>query len=191
MLTTVLTILAIVFAAIAAAVLYVIAMHNRVATLAQRCDQALADIDVQVRARHDLIPNLVETVKAFAAHERATLNSVMSARRAAMAAASPGAQLQAETALGNNLMQLYAMAEKYPDLQGSRHFSELRGEISDAENKIAAARRFQNMAVAEYNASLGQFPANLLARSAGHKPRNFYDLGLERVFVEEAPTVKF
>jgi LemA protein len=191
MLTTLLFILVVLLLAAVAAVLTAVSLHNRLAVLAQRCEQAFADVDVQLRARHELIPNLVETVRGFATHERATLDSVMSARKAALAAATPTAQMQAEMALGNNLRQLIAVAESYPDLQGSRHFTELRNEIADAENKIAASRRFMNMATAEYNASLGQFPTNLIARNSGHAKRRFFDLGVERVFVEDAPVVKF
>jgi LemA protein len=179
-----------VLALVAFTVLAAIATNNRLVTLEQRCEQAGADVDVQLRARHELIPNLVETVRAFAVHERATLDAIMKARTSAITASTPETQMQAEAALGSNLRHLFAVVESYPQLQGSRHFTDLRQEISDIENKIAAARRFVNMTVSEYNASLGQFPASYISRQSGRAKRRFFDLGVERVFIEDAPVVK-
>lgn len=165
--------------------------YNRLIALSQRCDQAYGDVDVQLRHRHDLIPSLVETVKGFASHERGIIDSLMSARAAAMRAATPDQQQEAEAMLSVRLNQAIAQVESYPEVRGSQHFSELRREISDVENKIAAARRFMNMAVSEYNASLAQFPNNVISRKAGLHVRRFFDLGMDRVFVEEVPSFKF
>jgi LemA protein len=165
--------------------------YNRLVKLARRSDGAFADIDVQLKHRHDLIPNLIETVKGFVTHERGVIDSLVQCRTAAMRAQGPSAQLQAEAALGSRLGQVLALVESYPAVQASSHFIELRRELADCENKIAAARRFFNMAVGEYNAALEQFPLNFIGQASGLHPRRFYDLGVERVFVEEAPAVKF
>ncbi len=171
--------------------LYFVMANNRLVALRQRCDQAFADIDVQMKQRHDLIPNLVETVKGFTAHERGSLESVVQARAAALRAASPAERMKAETRLGRQLGQVLSLAESYPDLKASGHFAALRDEIGDIENKIAAARRFLNLAVAEYNTSLEQFPGNVVGPMFGASTRAGFDLGVERVFLEEAPVVKF
>lgn len=165
--------------------------YNNLVALAQRCDQAAGDIDVQLRHRHDLIPSLVETVRGFASHERGIIDSLMNARAAAMRAATAEEQQEAEAVVSVKLNQALAAVETYPEVRGSQHFSDLRRELSDVENKIAASRRFLNLAVSEYNASLGQFPNNVIARKAGLRDRRFYDLGLDRVFAEEAPAFKF
>ncbi len=171
--------------------LFAAGSYNRLIALGRRCDQAFADIDVQLRHRHDLIPNLVETVKGFAAHEKETLGTIMQARAAAMRAVSPEAQMTAEAALSSGLGQLFSVVEQNPELKGSQHFMDLRREIADTEHKIAAARRFLNLAVTEYNTSIAQFPANTFSARMGLLPRRTFDLGLERVFVEEAPAVRF
>ncbi len=175
----------------AVVLLYFVMANNRLVALRRRCDQAFADIDVQMKQRHDLVPNLVATVKGYTAHERASLDAVVQARMAALKAASPAEQLQAETRLGRQLGQVLALAESYPDLKASAHFAALRDEIGDIENKIAAARRFLNLAVAEYNTSLEQFPGNVVGPMFGASTRAGFDLGVERVFIEEAPVVKF
>jgi LemA protein len=179
-------------AIVAAVLLVIVSIYNRIVTLGRRCDQSFADIDVQLKQRHDLIPNLVETVKAYATHERGTLESVMRARSAAQNAATPAAQAQAEAALGASLGRLMAVAEAYPDLKASANFSSLQDELSDIENKIAAARRFLNNAVGEHNGTLAQFPANLVAMLFGLKEKAFFDLGTEqRKAMDMAPVVKF
>lgn len=170
---------------------YGIASYNRAVTLAQRCDQAVADVDVQLRHRHDLIPALVETVKGFSKHERALFDTVMSARAQAMQAKSEEERTWAEALVGTRLHNVIATVESYPEAKASPHFCELRRELSDVENKIAAARRFQNMAVSEYNATIAQFPMNMLAGRFGLNERRSFGLGLDRVFVEEAPGVSF
>ena len=171
--------------------LWLMMTYNGLVTLRQRCRQAFSDIDVQLKQRHDLIPNLVETVKGYAAHERGTLDAVVQARNAAMAAHGPAAQAQAEGMLQSALRQLFALAEAYPDLKANQNFQQLQAELSDLENKIAAARRFFNNAVQEYNTGIQQFPAALFAATLGFSQRTFFDVGEERAVVEKAPQVKF
>ena len=181
----------IVLGAIALLVLWVIMIYNRLVAMRQRVSQAFADIDVQLKQRHDLIPNLVETVKGYAAHERGTLEAVVQARNAAMAAQGPAAQAQAENMLTGALRQLFALSEAYPDLKANANFQQLQAELSDIENKIAAARRFFNNAVQEYNTGIQQFPAALFASAFGFTQHVFFDLGETRAQVEQAPQVKF
>ena len=138
-------------------------LYNWLIALARRCDQAAADIDVQLRQRDALIPNLVATVKGYAAHERGTLEDVARARSAVMAAPPGAGQVQAELALGSALSRLFAVVERYPELKASANFLQLQAEIGDIENKIAAARRFLNNVVAEYNTTRAQFPNNIVA----------------------------
>ncbi len=175
-------------------VLWVITIYNGLVALRQRVNQAFSDIDVQTKQRHDLVPNLVETVKGYAGHERGTLEAVVQARNAAIAAQSGGvaAQAAAENALTGALRQLFALSEAYPDLKASQNFRELQSQLSDLENKIAAARRFFNNAVQEYNTGIQQFPAVLLAGPLGFTPKDFFDVGVEeRKVLEQAPQVKF
>jgi LemA protein len=153
--------------------------------------QAFADIDVQLKQRHDLIPNLVETVKGYATHERGTLEEVVKARNVAMAAQGPAQQAAAENMLSSALRQLFALSEAYPDLKANQNFQQLQAELSDIENKLAAARRFFNNAVQEYNTGIEQFPAALLAGPFGFRPREFFDVAEARPQLEQAPGVKF
>ena len=176
---------------IAAAVLLAIATYNGLVALRQRSQQAFADIDVQLKQRHDLVPNLVETVKGYATHERETLDNVIKARNAAVGASGPAAQAAAEGALQGALRQLFALSEAYPDLKANQNFQQLQTELSDIENKLAAARRFFNNAVQEYNSGIQQFPAALFAGSLGFSQKEFFDLGEERKTVGEVPQVKF
>jgi LemA protein len=172
--------------------LWLMMTYNGLVTLRQRCRQAFSDIDVQLKQRHDLIPNLVETVKGYAAHERGTLDAVVQARNAAMAAHGPAAQAQAEGMLQGALRQLFALAEAYPDLKANQNFQQLQAELSDLENKIAAARRFFNNAAAEYNATRESFPAVVFAQSMGFGPQDFFNLEEgERAAVQRVPEVKF
>ena len=165
--------------------------YNRLVGLRQRANQAFADIDVQMQQRHDLVPNLVETVKGYAAHEKGTLEAVTAARAAATSATGVEQKVQAENALTGALRQLFAVAEAYPDLKANQNFLGLQSELADLENKIAAARRFFNNAVSEYNASIQQFPAVLLAGPMGFSERTFFDVGADRATVSAAPEVKF
>jgi LemA protein len=181
----------IVIAVIVGVALWVMGVYNSLVALGQRVSQAFADIDVQLRQRHDLIPNLVETVKGYATHERGTLEAVVQARNSAVGAQSQDAKVAAENQLSGALGKLFALAEAYPDLKANTNFQQLQTELSDIENKLAAARRFFNNAVSEYNARIQQFPAALFAASFGFTPRTFFDLGDDRKTVEQAPQVKF
>jgi LemA protein len=172
--------------------LWLVMTYNGLVSLRQRCRQAFSDIDVQLKQRHDLIPNLVETVKGYAAHEKGTLEAVVQARNAAVSAQGPAAQAQAEGMLQGALRQIFALAEAYPDLKANQNFQQLQAELSDLENKIAAARRFFNNAAAEYNATRESFPAVLFAQSMGFGPQEFFNLDeTERKAVQTAPQVKF
>ena len=175
-------------------VLWIIMIYNGLVALRQRVNQAFSDIDVQTKQRHDLIPNLVETVKGYAAHERGTLEAVVQARNAAVTAQAGGvaAQAAAENVLSGALRQLFALSEAYPDLKANQNFQQLQAELSDIENKIAAARRFFNNAVQEYNTGIQQFPAVLMAGALGFTQKEFFDVGIdERKVLEQAPQVKF
>ncbi len=173
-------------------VFYVILQYNRLVALRQAWRNAYADIDVQLKQRHDLIPNLVETVKGYAAHESGVFEKVTEARAAAMQASSPQARGQAESVLSGALGHLFAVAENYPQLKANENFRELQGELTEIENKIAAARRFLNNAVAEYNASIQQFPAVLFAGVFGFGPAEMFALDEgERAASKEPPKVSF
>jgi LemA protein len=175
-------------------VVLLIGIYNRLVALRQNANQAFADIDVQLKQRHDLIPNLVETVKGYAAHEKGTLEAVIQARNAAVAAEKTGdakAMGAAEGVLGAALGRLIALAEAYPDLKANTNFQQLQAELSDIENKLAAARRFFNNAVQEYNTGIEQFPAALLAGPLGFQRREFFDVAEARPQLEQAPSVKF
>jgi LemA protein len=173
-------------------ILILIGIYNQLVALRQRVNQAFADIDVQLKQRHDLIPNLVEVVKGYAAHEKGTLEAVIQARNAAMASGGGGAaQGQAEGALGAAVGRLIALGEAYPELKADANFRQLSAELSDIENKIAAARRFFNNAVNEYNTGIQQFPAVLFAAALGFVSKTFFDLGEEqRGAMDQAPQVK-
>lgn len=179
--------------AVVAVCLIILAFYNRLVALARRCDQAFADIDVQLKQRHDMIPNLVETVRGFTKYEGPTIEAIVKARHAAQNAPTPAAAMQAENMLTATLGRLFAVTEaQYPQLQASAHFRELREEIADTENKISASRRFLNSAVAEYNATLEQFPANLIAWMFGMQAKAFFDVGQEaRARLDTAPSVQF
>src|SRR6185437_67300 len=168
-----------------------IGAYNRLVALRQNTNEAFADIDVQLKQRQDLVPNLVETVKGYAAHERGTLDEVTQARAAAASAGNIEQRAQAESALTGALGRLMAVAESYPDLKANQNFLQLQGELADLENKIAAARRFFNNAVGEYNASIQRFPAVLIAGPAGFAVRDFFDAGPDRAALQTAPQVKF
>ena len=174
-----------------ALVVMAIGTYNRLVGLRQNANSAFADIDVQLKQRQDLVPNLVETVKGYAAHERGTFDEVTAARAAAASAPNVQDRVQAENALTGALGKLMAVAEAYPELKANQNFLQLQGELADLENKIAAARRFFNNAVAEFNAQIQTFPAVLFAPALGFAPRDFFDLGAERAAATAAPQVKF
>lgn len=169
----------------------VVGAYNRLVGLDQAADQAFADIDVQLKQRQDLIPNLVETVKGYATHERGTLEDVIQARNAAAQATSVNDKVQAENILTGALGRLFALSEAYPDLKANTNFQQLQTDLSDIENKLAAARRFFNNAVQEYNTGIEQLPAALFAGSLGFRRKEFFDLGEARPQLEQAPSVKF
>jgi LemA protein len=181
----------IVLGVIVVIVLWVITVYNGLVAMRQRVGQAFADIDVQLKQRHDLIPNLVETVKGYAAHERGTLEAVVQARNTAMAAQGPAQQAAAENMLSGALRQLFALSEAYPNLKANENFQQLQAELTDIENKLAASRRFFNNSVQEYNTGIQQFPAALFAGIFGFAPREFFDVGEERKTLDHAPQVKF
>jgi LemA protein len=179
----------VILALVVIAIIYVIATFNGLIRLQQRADEGFSDIDVQLKRRHDLIPNLVETVKGYAAHERQTLENVTAARAAAVSATGPQAQAQAENQLTGALRQLFAVAESYPDLKASRNFLELQNEITDTEDKIQAARRFYNMTVRDLNIKVQSFPSSVIANQRGITKRDFFEL--DEPADREVPTVSF
>ncbi len=170
--------------------LFAIFLFNRLVTLRQAWNRAYADIDVQLKQRHDLVPNLVETVKGYAAHESGVFTQVAQARSAAVHATSIPERSAAEGALSGALSNLFAVAENYPQLRASENFQRLQDELSDLENKIAAARRFMNNAAAEYNSAIQQFPALLIAGPLGFQAAQMFELEpAEREQVRQAPKV--
>jgi LemA protein len=169
--------------------LYGMATYNRLVRLRAQSEEGFSDIDVQLKRRHDLIPNLVETVKGYAAHERATFENVTAARNRAVAAQGPQEQAQAENALTGALRQLFAVAEAYPDLKASQNFIELQDEITDTEDKIQASRRFYNMTVRDLNVKIDQFPSSVIANMRGFQKREFFEL--DDAADREVPAVSF
>jgi LemA protein len=169
-----------------------VAAYNRLVSLRQRCRQSFSDIDVQLKQRHDLVPNLVETVKGYAAHEKDTLQAVVAARNAAVGAQGLSNQAQAEGQLSAALGRLIALSEAYPDLKANQSFVTLQTQLESIEDKIAAARRFFNNTAAEFNAARESFPAVLFAASLGFAPQTFFELeASERASVATPPAVKF
>lgn len=169
---------------IAVVVLWGIFLFNGLVRIRQRVKEAWSDIDVQLKRRYDLIPNLVETVKGYATHEREVLENVIKARSAAMSAHSVGEHGQAENMLSGALKNLFALAEAYPNLRASENFAKLQDELSDTENKIQAARRFYNTNVMDLNTKIEQFPTNLAAGPFGFKKEHFFELNSE---IEQEP----
>ncbi len=169
-------------------VLWIILVYNSLITSKIRVDEAWSDIDVQLKRRYDLIPNLVETVKAYAGHERDVFQKVTEARSSAMQAQTLDEKGKAENALSSTLKSLFAVAESYPDLKASTNFLQLQGELSDTENKIQASRRFYNGNVRDFNTKLQVFPTNLFAGLLGFAAREFFQIGEEE---KAAPQVKF
>jgi len=154
----------------------VVGIYNRLVTLRNRVDNAWSQIDVQLKRRYDLIPNLVETVKGYAAHERETFEAVIQARSAAMSAEGPAAQGQAENVLTGALKSLFALAEAYPDLKANQNFLMLQEELSGTESKIAYARQFYNDSVMTFNTSQQTFPSTVVASVFGFKPREYFEI---------------
>jgi LemA protein len=163
---------------------------SRLAALDARCKTAYADIDAQLKRRADLIPGLVECVRGFATHEATILGEVIEARTASLQTA-PGAAQEAAAALGRKVGVVFSLAEKYPDLAASPHFRELRQQLVLTEERITAARRFFNLAVEEYNATLARFPVSLVAARRRLSQRRPYDLGIERIMLDEPVAIRF
>lgn len=177
---------------LALVVVFVISLYNRLVALRQNRMNAYSDIDVQLKQRFDLVPTLVETVKGYAAHEKTTLENVTAARAGVSNAHNSEDRLRAEGALGGALVNLFAVAENYPTLKADVNFQQLMAELSDIENKIAAARRFFNNATSELNTAVQQFPSNVVAGLFGFKAEMFYeDTSVARATLEAAPSVKF
>ena len=158
------------------AVLWLWSLYNGLVTLNVRADEAWSDIEIQLKRRYDLIPNLVNTVKGYATHESAAFENVTKARAAAMGAQTPGQHAAAENMLSSTLKSLFAVSEAYPDLKANQNFLDLQHELRDAEDKIQAARRFYNANARDLNIKIQVFPSNLVAQSLGFKKRDFFDL---------------
>jgi len=167
---------------------WAIRAYNTLIKQRNRVDTAWSHVDVQLQRRSDLIPNLVETVKGYASHERETFERVTQARGASNSASTPGEQAQADGFLASALRQLFAVAEAYPELRASENFQNLQEELSDTEDKIAVSRQIYNDTVLTYNNTVQQIPTNVVAGLAGFKAREFYDAGPG---AEEAPEVSF
>ena len=161
---------------IVAAGVVVVLIYNRLAHLQVQADTAWADIDVQLKRRHDLIPNLVETVKGYASHEQESFEAVVAARGAAVAARGPAQQQRAEQQLAASLGQLFALVESYPQLRAVESFNTLQNDLSGIEEALQAARRYYNAVVRDLNTSLVQFPSNLVATLFGIRAREFFEL---------------
>lgn len=173
-------------------VLWVVSLYNGLVRLRNRRQNAFADIDVQLRQRHDLVPQLVETVKGYAGHEKELLIKITEARTAAMSATSIDGKIAAEQQLSAALAGLKVQVEAYPDLKANQNFLQLQEELSDIENKLAASRRFFNGATTEYNTAVETFPGNLVARNFGFAKEVMFDLGTDtRKQMEEPPKIQF
>ncbi len=170
------TTLYVIIVVIALIVLWLVSIYNKLVTLKNRVQEAWSDIDVQLKRRYDLIPNLMETVKGYMQHEEKVLTAVTEARSAAMQAGSPDQRSQAENALTGALKSLFAVAEQYPDLKASANFAKLQDELSDTENKIQAARRFYNGQVRDFNTVIQSVPTNFVAGFLGMKQFSFFEL---------------
>jgi len=184
-------ILLVIFGIIVLLVIWGVSLYNRLIRLRNSREQAFADVDVQLKQRHDMIPQLVETVRGYMQHERAVLTEITEARANAMQAKTINEKISAEQRLSTALDGLKIAVEAYPDLKASQNFLDLQNEISDIENKIAAARRFFNSATKELNTAVEVFPSNLVATLFNFKREMMFDLGEQRTTVEEPPKIQF
>jgi LemA protein len=166
-----------------------IGLYNSLVQLKVRADSAWSDIDVQLKRRHDLIPNLVETVKGYAAHEKSTFENIAKWRSAAMSATAPAERAQAEGQLTMALKSLFAVAEAYPQLRANENFMSLQKSLADIESDVQNSRRYYNAVVRDYNTRIQSFPANMFAGAFGFQPRQFFEL--ETPSDREVPSVKF
>ena len=169
-------------------VVAIVGIYNSLVRLRNRADNAWAQVDVQLKRRYDLIPNLVETVKGYASHEKSTFEQVVEARNRALAAGTVEEQAQAENFLTGALRQLFALAESYPDLKASQNFSELQAQLAETENKIAVSRQIYNDSVLTFNNRVQTVPSNMVAALTGFSVKPFFDAPEE---AEQAPEVRF
>jgi LemA protein len=169
--------------------LWFIGTYNRLISAKNAADNSWADIDVQLKRRYDLIPNLVETVKGYAGHEKTLFENITKARSIAMGAKTPAEHAAAENALSGTLKTLFAVAENYPDLKASQNFMQLQGELRDTEDKVQASRRFYNANVRDWNTLIQQVPTNIVASTMKFTAREFFEVGDEAQ--REAPKVQF
>ena len=172
-------------------IFWIIGVYNMLIRLRNTRQNAFADIDVQLKLRHDLIPQLVETVKGYANYEKDVLFKVTAARTAAMGASTIDDKIKTETQLSAALQGLKVSVEAYPDLKANQNFLQLQEELSDIENKLAAVRRYFNGATTEYNTGLETFPSNMVAGSFGFRRETLFDLGMERTNLQEPPKISF
>lgn len=172
-------------------VIYVISIYNELVTLRNNRENAFADIDVQLKQRFDLIPQLIDIVKWYMKYEQQTLEDITKARTEFMSSSSTDAKIQSNNMLSDALKSLFAVSENYPDLKASTNFQELQTEMSDIENKLAAARRFFNSATKEFNTKLQTFPANIIGSMFWFKEKEYFELEEDRKEVEKAPKVDF
>jgi len=179
----------IVLIALVLVIVLLIGMYNGLVRLKVACDNAWADIDVQLKRRYDLIPNLVETVKGYAGHEKGTLEAVINARNRAMTATNPGDKAEAENMLSGALKSLFALSEAYPQLRAIESFTSLQNSLSQIEDTVQNARRYYNAVVRDLNTKIQQFPTNILANMMGFKQREFFEVTAPAE--REAPKVNF
>jgi LemA protein len=179
----------ILLAILAILVIGVVVMYNGLVRLRVQCDNAWSDIDVQLKRRYDLIPNLVETVKGYAGHERGTLEAVVNARNKAMTTQGPAAKAEAENLLSGALRQLFALAEAYPQLRAVESFTQLQQTLSQIEDAVQNARRYYNAVVRDLNTRIAEFPSNLIAGMFAFRPREFFEVTAPAE--REAPKVSF
>lgn len=183
------TFLIVIIAIVAVIIIYFISEFNSLVTLKNRSKEAWSDIDVQLKRRHNLIPNLVETVKGYASHERELLEKVTEARSRAIQAQDTKSKEQAENALSSTLKSLFAVSENYPDLKASTNFLELQRELTDTEDKVQAARRFYNGNVRDMNTKIEMFPSNMIANIFNFKKMDLFQIDNEEE--KQVPDVEF
>lgn len=179
----------IILAILVVVVFMVIGIYNGLVKLKVQCDNAWSDIDVQLKRRYDLVPNLVETVKGYAAHEKGTLEGVIQARNAAMSAQGPAAKAGAENMLTSALRQVFALAEAYPQLRAVESFTQLQNTLNQLEDSIQNARRYYNAVVRDFNTKIMEFPSNIIAGMFNFKAREFFETG--SAAEREVPKVSF
>lgn len=181
----------IILAVVIILIIWIISLYNRLVKLRNNRENAFADIDVQLKQRHDLVPQLVETVKGYATHEKETFEKVVAARNTAVNAKSIDDKIVAENALSSALAGLKVTLEAYPELKANQNFMQLQEEVADLENKLSAVRRYFNSATKEFNNAVQVFPSNIIAGMCGFHKEMMFDLGEQRANYEEAPQIKF